>query len=61
MKEGKNTEMVMQITIVTMLGEITFWARIRKGVPLYSLVEFESRRKYQSEIKAISVESLRMT
>jgi len=29
---------------------------------LYSLVEFESRRKYQSDIKAISVESaLRMT
>jgi transposase-like protein len=51
-------------TIVTLLGEITLnLARIRgKGVPLYSLVEFESRRKYQSDIKAISVESaLRMT
>ena len=51
-------------TIVTLLGEITLHlARIRdKGIPLYDLVEFESRRKYQSDIKAISVESaLRMT
>ena len=51
-------------TIVTLLGEITLHlARIRgKGIPLYSLVEFESRRKYQSDIKAISVNSaLRMT
>ena len=51
-------------TIVTLLGEITLHlARIRgKGIPLYSLVEFESRRKYQSDIKAISVDSaLRMT
>ena len=38
-------------------------ARIRgKGIPLYSLVEFESRRKCQSDIKAIAVDSaLRMT
>ena len=51
-------------TIVTLLGEITLHlARVRgKGIPLYSLVEFESRRKYQSDVKAISVESaLRMT
>jgi len=51
-------------TIVTLLGEITLnLARIRgKGIPSYSLVEFESRRKHQSDIKAISVESaLRMT
>jgi hypothetical protein len=51
-------------TVVTLLGEITLnLARIRgKGVPLYDLVELESRRKYQSDIKAISVESaLRMT
>jgi len=51
-------------TIVTLLGEITLHlARVRgKGIPLYSLVEFESRRKYQSDIKAISVDSaLRMT
>ena len=40
-------------TIVTLLGEITLnLARIRgKGIPLYSLVEFESRRKYQSDVK----------
>jgi len=51
-------------TIVTLLGEITLHLeRIRgKGIPLYSLVEFESRRKYQSDVKAISVDSaLRMT
>ena len=51
-------------TIVTLLGEITLHlARVRgKGIPLYNLVEFESKRKYQSDIKAISVESaLRMT
>ena len=51
-------------TIVTLLGEITLnLARIRgKGIPLYDLIEFESKRKYQSDIKAISVESaLRMT
>jgi len=51
-------------TIVTLLGEITLHlARVRgKGIPLYSLVEFESRRKYQSDLKAISVDSaLRMT
>jgi len=44
--------------IVTLLGEITLnLARIRgKGIPLY-LVEFEQRRKYQSDVKAISVES----
>jgi len=51
-------------TIVTLLGEITLnLARIRdKGIPLYDLIEFESRRKYQSDIKAIAVESaLRMT
>ncbi|WP_290596476.1 MULTISPECIES: hypothetical protein [unclassified Archaeoglobus] len=50
-------------TIVTLLGEITpHLARVRgKGIPLYSLVEFESRRKYQSDVKAISVDSaLRM-
>ena len=46
-------------TIVTLLGEITLnLARIRgKGIPLYSLVEFESRRRYQSDVKAISVDS----
>jgi len=46
-------------TIVTLLGEITLHlARVRgKGIPLYSLVEFESRRKYQSDLKAISVDS----
>jgi len=40
-------------TIVTMLGEITLHlAEIRsKGIPLYDLVELESRRKYQSDIK----------
>jgi len=50
-------------TIVTLLGEITLHlARVRGKGPLYSLVEFESRRKYQSDIKAIAVESaLRMT
>ncbi|WP_456368517.1 transposase [Geoglobus sp.] len=51
-------------TIVTMLGEITLnLAVIRgRGIPLYDIVEFESRRKYQSDIKAISVDSaLRMT
>ena len=46
-------------TIVTLLGEVTLnLRRIRgKGIPLYDLVEFESRRKYQSDIKAISVNS----
>ncbi len=51
-------------TIVTLLGETTLnLARGRgKGIPLYDLVEFESRRKYQSDIKAIAVDSaLRMT
>jgi hypothetical protein len=50
--------------IVTLLGEITLnLARIRgKGIPLYDLVEFESKRKYQSDVKATAVESaLRMT
>ncbi len=46
-------------TIVTLLGEVTLnLRRIRgKGIPLYDLVEFESRRKYQLDIKAISVDS----
>ena len=50
-------------TIVTLLGEITLHlARIRGKGYQYSLVEFESRRKYQSDVKAISVDSaLRMT
>lgn len=51
-------------TIVTLLGKVILnLRRVRgKGVPLYDPVEFERRRKYQSDIKAISVESaLRMT
>jgi len=51
-------------TIVTLLGEVTLnLRRIRgKGIPLYDLIEFEQRRKYQSDVKAISVDSaLRMT
>ena len=50
-------------TIVTLLGEVTLnLRRIRgKGIPLYDLVEFESRRKYQSDIKAIVNSALRMT
>jgi len=64
-KEGKEYRNgYAKRTIVTLLGEITLHlARVRgKGIPLYDLVEFESRRKYQSDIKAISVESaLRMT
>ena len=51
-------------TIVTLLGEVTLnLAVIRgRGIPLYDIVEFESGEKYQSDVKAILVDSaLRMT
>jgi len=53
-------------TISTLLGEVTLnLTRIRGKktiIPLYDVVEFERKRKYQSDIKAISVDSaLKMT
>jgi len=53
-------------TISTLLGEVTLnLTRIRGKktiIPLYDVVEFERKRKYQSDIKAISVDSaLRMS
>ena len=53
-------------TISTLLGEVTLnLTRVRGKktiTPLYDVVEFESKRKYQSDVKAISVDSaLKMT
>ncbi|MFO7966584.1 MAG: transposase, partial [Archaeoglobaceae archaeon] len=50
---------VRERTIVTSLGEVALnLTRIRdKGIPLYDVVDFESKRRYQSDLKGISVDS----
>ncbi len=48
-------------TIVTSLGEVALdLTRVRGkelSIPLYDVVDFESKRKYQSDVKGISVDS----